>query len=126
MDIRTAAPGLRPQALTRQYLQALDQHMGELRAGDAQHALEIRDFAALLHVHPTHLSNTIKEVTGRSTCAHYEERLLALAKELLADTARSIGDVARQLTYDPSNFTKFFKAFAGMTPKEWRKRTLAG
>ncbi|GAB4093679.1 helix-turn-helix domain-containing protein [Flaviaesturariibacter terrae] len=115
-----AVVSFRQQELTNRYLAALDQHMSELRAGTTERALEIRDLAALLHVHPVHLSNTIKEVTGRSTCDHYEERLLALSRELLRDSTLAIGAIARQLTYDPSNFTKFFKAFTGMTPKQYR------
>lgn len=118
----TVAVSFRQQELTRQYLSALEAHIDELRKGTAERALEIRDFAAQLFVHPVHLSNTIKEVTGRSTCDHYEARLLALSQELLRQMNLPIGAIARQLTYDPSNFTKFFKAFTGMTPKEWRKQ----
>ncbi|RYY96908.1 MAG: AraC family transcriptional regulator [Chitinophagaceae bacterium] len=110
----------RQQELVDRYVAALEVHIGELRAGSVVRMHEIRDFATLLHVHPVHLSNTVKEVTGRSTCALYEERILELSKELLQNRHRSIGDIARQLTYDPSNFTKFFKAYAGMTPKEYR------
>jgi AraC-like DNA-binding protein len=31
-----------------------------------------------------------------------------------------IAQIAARLTYDPSNFTKFFKAFTGTTPKKFR------
>lgn len=110
----------RQKELTQQYIELLDQHILDLKEGKAQRALEIRDFAAELHVHPVHLSNTIKEVTGKSTCDLYEERLLKVAKELLANRSLSIAQVATQLTYDPSNFTKFFKHFSGMTPKQYR------
>ncbi|MEI9809143.1 MAG: helix-turn-helix transcriptional regulator [Bacteroidota bacterium] len=90
------------------------------KRGKAERALEIRDFANLLHIHPAHLSNTIKEVTGQSTCSLYEERLLTISRELLLTTSLSIARIATQLTYDPSNFTKFFKHFAGITPKKFR------
>lgn len=102
------------------YLEQLDMHMQDLREGKAERALEIRELAALLHVHPVHLSNTIKEVTGKSTCSFYEERLLGLAKELLL-TNKTIAQVAVQLTYDPSNFTKFFKQYTGITPKQFKQ-----
>ena len=114
----------RQKELTEQYLQILDQHILDLKKGKSERTMEIRDFAAALHVHPVHLSNTIKEVTGQSTCDLYEERLLKAAKELLADRSLSIAQVAAQLTYDPSNFTKFFKHFSGLTPKQYRS-TLA-
>jgi AraC family transcriptional regulator, regulatory protein of adaptative response / methylphosphotriester-DNA alkyltransferase methyltransferase len=112
----------RQQQLVRQYLQALDSHIADLKQGKMDKALEIGDFAAFLHVHPVHLSNTVKAVTGQSTCDHYETRLLQAAKELLLQTDMNIGQVALQLTYDPSNFTKFFKAYTGITPKQFRQQ----
>ena len=110
----------RKKEIARQYITELDQHIQQLKDGKADRALEIRDLAQLLHVHPVHLSNTIKEVTGRSTCELYEERLVNISKELLLNTNGSIASIARQLTYDPSNFTKFFKHYTGTTPKQFR------
>ncbi len=116
----TAALSVRKRAIVKEYIAELDNHILQLKEGKVDRALEIRDFAELMHIHPVHLSNTIKEVTGHSSCSFYEERLLNLAKELLLTTDLSIAQIARQLTYDPSNFTKFFKAFAGTTPKKFR------
>jgi len=110
----------RQKEIAKQYLKILDQHVQDVKEGKAERTMEIREFAAALHIHPVHLSNTIKEVTGKSTCDLYEERLLGVAKELLADQSLSIAQVAVQLTYDPSNFTKFFKRFSGITPKQYR------
>jgi YesN/AraC family two-component response regulator len=110
----------RQHELVNHYLRLLDEHLREVKEGKADRTLEIRDFAAKLHVHPVHLSNTIKEVTGRSTCDFYEEKLVAIAKELLLTTSLSIGQIAAQMTYDPSNFTKFFKQYTGLTPKGFR------
>jgi AraC family transcriptional regulator, regulatory protein of adaptative response / methylphosphotriester-DNA alkyltransferase methyltransferase len=112
----------RPKELTKQYIELLDAHIAELQAGMVDTAMAIGDFAEKLFVHPVHLSNTIKEVTGQSTCDLYEERLLAAAQHLLRHTDKNIGDIAIQLTYDPSNFTKFFKAYTGLTPKRWRQQ----
>ena len=110
----------RQREIARQYLAALDKHIRDLREGSVDRALEIREFASMLHVHPVHLSNTIKEVTNRSTCDLYEDKLLELSKELLLTTTLSVAQIARQLTYDPSNFGKFFKAYTGSTPKNFR------
>ena len=122
MNEAATAVSPRQKEIFKQYLLKLDEHMQELKEGRAERVLEIRELAALLYVHPVHLSNTIKEVTGKSTCSFYEERLLELAKELLL-TNKTIGQVAMQLTYDPSNFTKF-KAYAGITPKQFRQAQL--
>lgn len=120
--VQSAILSGRKKEIVDQYLVQLDAHIAQLKAGKAEHALEIRDFAAMLHVHPVHLSNTIKEVTGQSTCDFYEDRLLRISKELLLETKLPIADIARQLTYDPSNFTKFFKAYTGITPKQFRQQ----
>jgi len=116
----TAAVSVRKREIVKEYIAELDKHIQQLKEGNVNRALEIRDFAELMHIHPVHLSNTIKEVTGQSSCSFYEERLLKISKELLLATDLPIAQIARQLTYDPSNFTKFFKAFAGTTPKKFR------
>jgi AraC family transcriptional regulator, regulatory protein of adaptative response / methylphosphotriester-DNA alkyltransferase methyltransferase len=110
----------RKKELTTDYMKVLEQHIDDLKKGIAERALHIKDLAALLHVHPVHLSNTIKEVTGKSTCQLYEELLVQVSKELLTTTRMSIAEIAVQLTYDPSNFTKFFKHYTGTTPKKYR------
>src|SRR6476620_12257816 len=110
----------RSQEITQAFLKELDQHLDELKSGKATTTFEVQDIAALLYIHPTHLSNTIQEELKRSPCDIYEERLMAIAKELILTTDLSIAEIARQLTFDPSNFSKFFKHFAGITPKKFR------
>jgi AraC family transcriptional regulator, regulatory protein of adaptative response / methylphosphotriester-DNA alkyltransferase methyltransferase len=117
-DIPVISP--RKKEITNDYLARLDEHIQELKGGKVERALEIREFATMLHVHPVHLSNTIREVTGQSTCSLYEERLVLISKGLLLTTNLPVAQIARKLTYDPSNFTKFFKHFTGTTPKKFR------
>jgi AraC family transcriptional regulator, regulatory protein of adaptative response / methylphosphotriester-DNA alkyltransferase methyltransferase len=122
METLTYSPASdRQKQIVRNYLDLLDKHMSQLRTGSAEKTLEISDFADHLHIHPRHLSNTIHEVTGTSPCDIYERRLLEVSKEMLRKTNLSISQIARQLTYDPSNFTKFFKQYEGSTPKAYRK-----
>lgn len=110
----------RQKEIVHQYETELDKHMLELKAGSVDIMHEISDFAHMLNIHPIHLSNTVKAVTGRSACDLFEARLVVLSKEMLANTNLSVAQIARQLTYDPSNFTKFFKKFVKMTPKAYR------
>lgn len=111
----------RQKEITYSFLKELDKHLSDLKEGRAERTFEINDIAAILHIHPTHLSNTIKEVTGKSPCDFYEEKLMAIARQLLSETNMSIGEVADRLTFDPSNFTKFFKHFDGITPRQYRQ-----
>lgn len=111
----------RPEEIVRQYLSELDKHIADLKSGRAETTFEIQDMAALLHIHPVHLSNTIKQETGQSPCDIYEEKLMQVARQLLTETRMPIGEIAHRLTFDPSNFTKFFRHFEGVTPRQFRK-----
>ncbi len=111
----------RPQQIVDQYSELIDHHLEELVAGTADNMFEIEDFARLLFIHPTHLSNTVKEVAGTSPCGIYQLKILDAAKKLLSNPAISVRDAALQLTFEPSQFTKWFKRFAGLTPKQFKK-----
>jgi AraC family transcriptional regulator, regulatory protein of adaptative response / methylphosphotriester-DNA alkyltransferase methyltransferase len=112
---------LRQQEIVEQYFTALNRHLVDLKSGKAEATFRIKDIADILCMHPRHLSNTINEVLGTSPCDIYESKLLAIAQELLLETNMPIADIARRMTYDPSNFTKFFKALTGLTPKKYRE-----
>lgn len=107
------------------FLREVDRHLADLVAGRATEMFEIRDLAGVLCIHPTHLSNTIKLVTGTPPCHDFQLRILAVAQQLLRDTDQPIAAVAATLTYDPANFTKFFKRFGGCTPKQYREQVRA-
>lgn len=117
----TPVLSLRKREIVNQYITELDKYISQLKSGETNEVKEIREFAQILHIHPVHLSNTVKEVTGQSTCSLFEERLVNVSKELLLTTNLPIGQIAEQLTYDPSNFTKFFKHYTGTTPKKFRQ-----
>ncbi|MET4108173.1 AraC family transcriptional regulator [Hymenobacter sp. UYP22] len=111
----------RQHEITADFTRLVHAHVDDLAAGQATEALEIRDFAGQLCIHPTHLSNTLKLTTGEAPCAIYERKLVAVSKELLSNRQQSVAEVAARLTYDPSNFTKFFKRFVGVTPRQYRE-----
>lgn len=110
----------RQHEITADFLREVDNHLTDILSGNKDQMFEIRDFAALLYIHPIHLSNTIKAATGYSPCYFMENRLIEISKSLLQNNDMSITEIARILTYDPSNFTKFFKRFSGKTPKQYR------
>lgn len=122
--MKTKKVSVRQNQIMEQFLKELDQHLADLKEGKAEKTFEINDIASILHIHPTHLSNTIKETTGKSPCDFYEEKLMEVARQLLSETNMSIGDIADRLTFDPSNFAKFFKHFQGMTPRQYRQANL--
>lgn len=115
----------RPHEITADFLREVDRHLADIVTGRATEMFEVRDLAGILCIHPTHLSNTIKLATGHSPCYFFEARIMDVSRELLADPRRSVADIAANLTYDPSNFTKFFKRFQGCTPKQYREQVWA-
>lgn len=115
----------RQHEITAGFLKEIDAHLLDITEGRVTEMFEIRDIAGLMHIHPTHLSNTIKLTTGKAPCFFFEEKLMAISKAMLRENTMSITQIAQLLTYDPSNFTKFFKRFSGQTPKQFREHFLA-
>ncbi len=113
----------RKDEITKDFLSILDTHINDVLQGKINYMYHIKDFAALLFIHPTHFSNTIKLTTGKSPCDFVEERIIVEAKKMLDDESLSIKDICYKLTYqEPTNFTKFFKAMEGITPRQYRKQ----
>jgi len=111
----------RQAEILARFKQVLDSHMDDFLAGRIDKMYELKEIAALLCLHPGHLSQVIKRETGHHACYFYEQRILLEAKKRLTATTLPIGMIAHQLDYDVSNFTKFFKRFTGITPSAFRK-----
>ena len=112
----------RQAEITASFLREMNKHLDDFMAGRVEEMFHLKDLAAIICLHPVHVSNVIKLYTGFHPCHFYELRILEEAKKLLSDPALSISDVAERLTYDKSNFTKFFKEYAGTTPTAYRKQ----
>lgn len=110
----------RPNVIVEEFRQQIDKHLDDLENSRATEMLEIESFADLMFMHPGHLSNTIKEVTGTSACGIYQEKILTVAERLLGRQEYSIRDIAFKLDFEPSQFTKWFKRLKGITPKAFR------
>lgn len=111
----------RSEEITSEYFSFLDIHIEEVASGKVADFLELNQIAQLLHVSHTHFSDTIQKTTGHHPCHFYDLKIIEKAKQLLMQTDFSIASIAKRLTYDPSNFSKFFKKFVGQTPGQFRK-----
>ena len=81
--------------------------------------------AETLMVSPNYLSARFKEETGTGFVRCLNEKRMERAKGLLADVSRKIYEVACQCGIDDVRyFTRLFKEYAGMTPKEYRDKIL--
>ena len=114
----------RQTEITRDFLVEVDKHLADILSGKADKMYHIKDFAAILYIHPVHLSNTIKLTTGYSPCYFFESKLMEESRRLLQEGQLTIAEIAERLTFDTSNFTKFFKRFEGVTPSAYRQQVL--
>lgn len=112
----------RGEEITTEYFAFLDQHIEDVVNGKENDFLELNQIAKALHLSHSHLSDTLQRQTGHHPCHFYDLKIIDKAKSLLSDTDLSIAQIAKKLTYDPSNFGKFFKKFAGQTAGEFRKQ----
>ena len=63
---------------------------------------------------------------GRTAKEMIDERVALEAKRLLAHTCSSLAEIGCQLGFsEATNFVKFFKRTAGMTPSTFRSRFVA-
>ena len=111
----------RQAEILAQFQRVLDTHLDDFFAGRVEKMYELQEIAAVLCLHPVHLSKVIKLTTGQHACHFYEQRIVREAKRLLTATTLPIGEIAHKLDYDVSNFTKFFKRFTGVPPSSYRK-----
>ena len=116
----------RSAQITKQYFAFLDQHVEDVASGKTTDFMELNQIANALHISHSHLSDTLQKSTGHHPCHFYDLKIVEKAKSLLKDTDLSIAFIAKKLTYDPSNFSKFFKKFTGQTAGEFRKQQKPG
>lgn len=110
----------RSEEITGRYFGLLDSHLDDLLNGRTDIMFELADIAEILCVSQKHLIKIIQGTRGNHPCYFYIRKILEKAKSLLSGDELSIAEIARRLTYDPSNFTKFFKKYEGLTPSQYR------
>ena len=86
-----------------------------------QYALET--LAKQYSVSASSLSHRFKAATGASPMEYLQSCRMANAKQMLAETNCSIGQVVEKCGFsDNSNFSRTFKKLNGMSPKAFRKK----
>jgi AraC family transcriptional regulator, transcriptional activator of pobA len=80
-------------------------------------------YANTLCITPKYLTETVKEITGKTAGEIIHDFVLQEAKLLLENPALSIAEIANDLHFsDQSFFGKFFKRHTGFSPKEYRTK----
>jgi len=82
---------------------------------------KVQSFAKQLNITPKYLTETVKEVTGKTAGELIDSYVMLESKMLLDDPLLSIAQIADELNFsDQSFFGKFFKRHMGVSPKEYR------
>lgn len=99
------------------------QKMKEMIDGTKGYDITLEEISKQLFFTKTHLIRVFREEYNITPYEYILERKLRLAKDLLINTSLPISEIAAYLNFcDAHYFTNFFRARAGITPKEYRKR----
>ncbi len=86
-----------------------------------QSNLSVNKYAELLAITPNHLTQTLKQLTGRTSTEITHSKMILEIKRLLVHTNLTVTQITDQLNFgDQSYFTKFFKKQTGVTPINFR------
>lgn len=85
---------------------------------------EVRQYAEKLHISMSTLKTSIRTVKDKRPLEIIDDRIITEAKRLLkTDGEMSVSQVASELGFSElSNFAKFFKRHAGISPTNFRDR----
>ena len=85
---------------------------------------KVREYAEEIHISAKHLSQTVKNLTGKSAKEVIQDRLVLEAKRLLLHTGLTVKEVGYAIGFqEPLHFSGFFKKQAGISPTEYRERS---
>jgi len=87
--------------------------------------LGLESAARQVHLNPNYLSELFKEVTGRNFVDYLSEVRMEAAKQLLRETHLKTYEIAERVGYSSSKyFSAIFRKYCGMTPTEYRNRSI--
>lgn len=107
--------------IVKRYHKFLDNHVKELLDGNVEEFFTLKQISKELAISHQHLSETVKKISGFTPCYFYDQKIIQEAQKMLSETEVPVVEIARRLTYDASNFSKFFKKWTGTTPGRFRK-----
>nr|WP_263323635.1 response regulator [Neobacillus sp. Marseille-Q6967] len=83
--------------------------------------ISLDEVSSHLYLNPSYFSRLFKKEVGETFVEYVTKMKLTRAKELLEQTADSVGKICERLGYDnQSYFIKIFKNYVGVTPIEYR------
>lgn len=86
--------------------------------------LSVKDYAEVLAVTANHLSETVKNLTGKTSTDLINEKMILEIKRLLLHSDMTVSEIAYGLNFtDQSYFSRYFRKQTGISPGEFRARS---
>lgn len=112
-------------SLMGRYQSLIDQHFERLHRHEPTSLVKVKDFAEELNVHPNYLNEVVSRQAGISASELFFDRTIQEAKSLLCQTELTSSEIAYRLNFtSPSYFYRFFKSKTGITPADFRKKSI--
>ncbi len=87
--------------------------------------LSVGEYADKMAITPNHLTQTVNQLTGKTSSQIIRSKQILEIKRLLVHTNLSVTEIATRLNFpDQSYFTKFFKREAGISPLQYRVKVV--
>ncbi|MEN8116055.1 MAG: AraC family transcriptional regulator [Bacteroidota bacterium] len=87
--------------------------------------LSVTQYADKMAITPNHLTQTVTQLTGKTSSQIIKSKQILEIKRLLIHTNLSVTEIATRLNFpDQSYFAKFFKRETGMSPLQYRTKSL--
>ena len=88
------------------------------------HYHKVNQYASELNISAKHLSQMVKDITGKAAKDHIIDRLILEGKRLLIHTVLSIKEIAYELGFEePLYFSSFFKKHVGTSPQQFKQKS---
>lgn len=87
--------------------------------------LSVAQYADQMAITPNHLTQTVTQLTGKTSSQIIKAKQILEVKRLLVHTNLSVTEIATRLNFpDQSYFAKFFKRETGISPLQYRSKSL--
>lgn len=103
--------------VVKRFFQLVEEHY--------QDNLSVAEYADKMALTPNHLTQTVNQLTGKTSSQIIKSKQILEIKRLLVHTNLSVTEIASRLSFpDQSYFAKFFKRETGISPLQYRTKSL--
>lgn len=112
--LNTGGAQTRAYAIFDQFIHLVSEHF--------KHERSVEWYSSEMCVTPKHLSEVVKQVSGRTAGQWITTMVIIEIKQLLLSTSLSIKEIAQEMGFPNQSFLgKYFKNIEGISPSDFRK-----